>query len=352
MKKQCCLMIFITVLCMLTACGGQKAAETAGGSQTAAGAAEAAGAVTGWTRQGYFQDENENTMWILPSEDEEHPGWSVGCMLGEDLHGWYIQQEGDTLHGTIVPDYEEGEFIVTVSEEGEDGVQLAVDGGETYHFAPMDMPEATIFVSVNVEGNGCIAYTEGEETPEVDKEYPFQSAQINLAEPAVHTILAWPKPGWKFVKWTKDGEDFSTEAQVTLELAETADYIAVFEEDEDYVSPYAGLEGSYVCDRARADVSFSEETAFVVVEWADSAAEGTRWDLIGEVDPETLTMHYDSGLMRKLTYNSDGDIEDETREYEDGTGTITFTKEGPGFTWHDDKSDREDMVFAFMPADE
>ena len=163
-------------------------------------------------------------------------------MLGEDMYGNYVEPEGSTLHGNIVPDYEEGEFIVTVSEEGEEGVLLTVDGGESYHFKVMDIPEATIFVHVTTEGNGMIAYKEGEEVPEIDPEYPYQSAQINLAEPAVYTLLAQAAEDWSFVKWTKDGADYSTEPQITLELSESTDLVAVFafedgQDEMEYLSP-------------------------------------------------------------------------------------------------------------------
>ena len=36
---------------------------------------------------------------------------------------------------------------------------------------------------------------------EIDEEYPYQSAVINLAEPTTYTLLAWPEAGWQFVKW-------------------------------------------------------------------------------------------------------------------------------------------------------
>ena len=95
----------------------------------------------------------------------------------------------------------------------------------------MNLPDATIFVSVNTEGLGNIDYAEGEAVPEVDPDYPYQSAQINLAEPATYTLLAWTTEGYHFVKWTRNGEEFSTEAQITLLLDESADFVAVFEAD-------------------------------------------------------------------------------------------------------------------------
>ena len=218
MKKLLALLLTMLMVCSLVACGGSKQGND--------------GFV--WTRTGTYEDGNENYLIVTASDTEEYPGWSVMCTLGEEMHGWFIQQEGNTLHGNLTSEYEEADdFIVTISEEGEDGLQMVVEGGDTYHFTPMDLPDATIFVHINTEGIGAIEYAEGEETPEFDPEHPYQSAQINLAEPTTYTFLATSyEEGWQFVKWTKDGQDYSTDAQITLELAESADYIAVFEPTE------------------------------------------------------------------------------------------------------------------------
>lgn len=332
MKKIISLLLCLLLVFGLAACSSSKQEEF------------------NWTREGTFQDENGNYLMIYLSEDIDHPGWSVGLYTEEETHGWFLMPgEGNTLHGNLVPDYEEGEFIVTVSEEGEDGVMVEVEGGETYHFVPMDMPDATIFVSINTEGMGSIDYAEGEEAPEHDEEYPFQSAQINIAEPATYTILATPSMGWKFVKWTKNGEDLSTEALLTLELAESADLIAVFEMDEDWVNPLAFLEGDFVCDRANANVSVTDEDVFVTIDWANSATEVARWDIIGQVDPDTLELAFEYCTKRNLVFNDAGEITDETTEYENGTGTIVFHEDGSGFTWSDDQSGYTDLAFERLP---
>lgn len=216
MKKPICLLLSFLLIFSLAACakqeqGGEEAGE--------------------WTREGYFTDADDNFLNIQTSPYDEYPGWYVGCMLGEDMYGWVIQQEGNTLHGSIMPEYEDGEFIVTVTEEGEDGVLLTTEAGDTYHFTPYDMPEATIFVNINTEGFGRIAYAEEGGELELDDEYPYQSAVVNLAESAVYELGAKADEGWKFVKWTKNGEDFSAEPILTVTLNESADYIAVFEEE-------------------------------------------------------------------------------------------------------------------------
>ena len=212
------LILIVAMACMLfAACGGGKSEKDE------------------WTREGYFTNEDENMLSVMYMEDVDDPGWYVGFMNGEntsdDSYGGIVEVENGTLHGTLNSFGPNGDLVITVSEEGEDGLMAVVEGGEEYHFTPMDMPDATIIVHVNTEGDGNIEYAEGETTPEINEEYPYLSAQINLAGPETYTFLAWPAEGYKFVKWTKNGEDFSEEAQITVALEESADFVAVFEEE-------------------------------------------------------------------------------------------------------------------------
>lgn len=228
MKKKLCGVLALVMLLSLCACGQTPAAKPA---ETAAPVEEAAE----WIREGYFMDEKENMLSVTWMDDVADPGWYVGVMLGEDLiedsYGGTLLQEGSALQGSLTSSGSKPAITVTLTEEGDKGLQLTLEGGETYHFVEMELPDATIFVSINTEGSGNIDQTEGEEPPEIDPEHPFQSAQINLGEPATYTFVAWPNEGNVFVKWTKNGEDFSTEPQVTVLLEESADYVAVFEAD-------------------------------------------------------------------------------------------------------------------------
>ncbi len=365
MKKWISILLALCLLLALAACGGAEQntpAPTEAPAATEAPATEAPAAETPipeepalWTREGFFGDENEYMLSVTWMEDVEEPGWYVGCMLGEDWSedswGGILPQEGNSLKGTLPSAGSKDPLTVTLTEEGEDGLMLEVEGGETYHFTPRDIPKATIFVTINVEGGGIIDYAEGEEAPESAPEYPFQSAVINLAEPKIHTFAAWPKAGNLFVKWTKNGEDLSADAQITLLLDESADYIAVFEEDPDWQDPVLAHAGDYQCGRAHAQVtSFGEGRAFIVVEWGSSAWELTRWILVGELDTETGTIRYTDGTKSNLTYDDSGEATEEETVYTDGTGTIVFNGDGT-FTWHEDQSGNgEDMVFERIPA--
>ena len=337
MKKTICLLLAVCMLFALTACGKQAEPE-----------------IKDWTRQGFFLDENENYLSVTWMDDVDEPGWYVGVMLGEDLMedswGGMLPQEGNSLHGTLPSSGSKGDLTVTITEEGEDGLLLAVEGGETYHFKGGELPTATIVVNVNTEGWGNIAYAEGEDTPEIDTEYPFQSAYIGLAEPAVHTFVAWPQAGNVFVKWTKNGEDYSTEPQFTALLDESADYVAVFAEDPDWLNPVTIFAGEYQCDRAHANVQDAGfEDAWITIRWGSSAWELTQWDIFGTIDADTMTISYSGCTMSNLVYDDDGELKSQETVYEGGTGTIVFNGDGT-FTWHEDQSESgEDLVFERLP---
>ena len=352
-KKGLCLLLAAVFVCTLAACTKNEVKRKEG--------AETEEGPFVWTRTGYFTDEDGDLVSVNWNEDGDEPGWYVGIMLGDTIAGCVLPLEENALHGNVNGwDEDADPMLVTVTEYGADGIKLVVDGGKTYRLTPYELPKATIFVSVNTEGWGSIDYAEGGEAP-AREDYAYQSAQINLAEPTEYTLIAWPDEGWAFEKWTKDGEDYSAEPVVTVLLDESADFVAVFVEDEgaadeteDGQNIVMNFIGPYVCDRARATVECEgAQDARVVIEWADSVSSLTRWILVGTLDEETLTVQYTDGIKSVVVFESDGSVSSEAVEYADGTGTITFTENGT-FLWHEDQSDRtEDLVFegSFEPEE-
>ena len=357
MKKTVCVLLAACVLLALAACGGKNPGTPASASDLpdAPVVVTPEAAPADWTREGYFGDEDGHMLSITWMDDVDEPGWYVGCLLGEDwiedAWGGILPQEGASLRGELPSSGEKDPIRVTVSEEG-DGILLEVEGGDAHHLTPMDMPDAAILVSINTDGWGNIEYAPGAEAPEIDKEYPFQSAQINLAEPETYTFVAWPDAGSRFVKWTKDGEDFSTDATVTLTLSASADYVAVFEEDPEWQNPVMNFIGDYVCDRARAHVEcFAFDEAWITIDWSSSYNELARWDIVGRFDEETMKVEYTGCTKSIIVYDADGEIESQEPEYENGTGTITFSYDDLSFVWHEDQSESgEDMVFEWAPV--
>ena len=227
MKKTLALIMALIMCLSLAACGGAGSGSGSGESAEE------------WTRQGYFENEEGDMLYILPGDPEVgQDGWIVGLMFASgEMHGDVIRQEGSSLHGNLTNKYLEGEpdYIVTVSEEGEDGIFLEVEGGESYHFTPMEMPEILYTMTINTEGLGEIAYAEeGVMDLRFDDEFPSQSAYVNMEKAGSYTIGAREnEEGWKFVKWTKNGEDFSEEPIVEVYVDEDSDFVAVFEYAEE-----------------------------------------------------------------------------------------------------------------------
>ena len=91
---------------------------------------------------------------ISPSTDEEHEGeWAVTAMMGDEFHGWFLKQEGESLHGNLDTEYDDydGDYIVTISEEGEDGLMMEVEGGEDFSTdseITVDVAEDVEFIAV------------------------------------------------------------------------------------------------------------------------------------------------------------------------------------------------------------
>lgn len=187
-----------------------------------------------WSREGYFEDGNGNAVSVTNMSDTDTPDWYVGCLFGEDYMedswGGTVTQAADTLQGSLPSASDKADISVVIREGEDDDLVLSVEDGNEYVFHPVELPEATIIVNIYTSGRGMIADGEGDETPEIDPEWPYQSAYIGLDEPATYTFAAAPEEGSSFVKWTKNGKDFATEPIITLNLDESAEYIAVFED--------------------------------------------------------------------------------------------------------------------------
>jgi hypothetical protein len=85
-----------------------------------------------------------------------------------DVHGWFLEQKGETLSGNLNSEIDDtdSDYIVTISEEGENGLMMEVEGGETYHFTMKETPDYIALLKINTDGMGTIAY--GPEGSEVE----------------------------------------------------------------------------------------------------------------------------------------------------------------------------------------
>ncbi|MBQ3482226.1 MAG: hypothetical protein IJH48_07925 [Oscillospiraceae bacterium] len=348
MKKMICLLLAVCMLLSLAACGAPAPKQETTASPPEQAAAE-------WTRQGYYFDELGNMLSVTRMDDVDDPGWYVGFMNGEDFiedaYGGMLPQEGNTLHGALPSSGSKPDITVTVSEEGENGLLLVIEGGESYHFTVMEMEAPLATLWVNTEGYGSFSCVEEGDDSEVDTN--TTSLQYGLAEPTSYLLTAYPGEDWYFVKWTLNGEDYSTQEQITIEVGEDTDIVAVFDfAGSDGQNPVMNFIGSYQCDRANALVEcIGDDGAQITIKWGGSAWELAQWDIVGRLDLDTLTVDYTGCTKSILVYDDSGELKSREVEYEDGTGSIVFHDDG-SFTWHEDQADREDMLFEWLPVAE
>lgn len=216
MKKILALLLVLVMLTALAACGKAASVES-----------------KEWTRSGFFEDEHGYMLSVTWMELDDESGWYAGFMYGPDpiadSYGGMLKQDGNSLKGELASSGDMIDVVVTISEEGEDGLLLVVENGATCHFKPMELEEAPIGVSINTDGYGFLNVLTDGDTYETADDFSSTSVILSLYEPATYTLSAKGGDDWVFVKWTKDGELLSTEPEITVVFDESADYIAVFE---------------------------------------------------------------------------------------------------------------------------
>lgn len=122
------------------------------------------------------------------------------------------------------------------------------------------------------------------------------------------------------------------------------------EAEESGQNPVMNFVGHYGSYRANMFVECEgEDEAKITVSWAGSAAELGQWEMSGALDTDTLTVAYDDCKKTDLVFNEDGEVEQETVEYENGTGRIIFHDDGElTLTWEDDQEHIADgSVFTY-----
>ena len=95
--------------------------------------------------------------------------------------------------------------------------------------ADSETSAGSITLRINTEGNGQISYEYQGGRIDFNDEQPYQSAIVNFESPAEIKIAAKADAGWKFVKWTLDGNDYAQSEEIFVFVAESAEYKAVFE---------------------------------------------------------------------------------------------------------------------------
>ena len=117
MKRLVSVVVMALLACLLAGCSGEAAP---------------------WSRVGSYTDPSGNFLSVTQSDDKDQEGFYVGILVNNQSYGAVIAQEGDALSGTLVSGDEGEDITVTVKEEDEEGLELAIEGGDTYHLTPIE----------------------------------------------------------------------------------------------------------------------------------------------------------------------------------------------------------------------
>lgn len=124
--------------------------------------------------------------------------------------------------------------------------------------------------------------------------------------------------------------------------------------EEDGQNPVMNFVGNYQCDRAGIFISAEGmEDASATVTWGSSVNENSTWTMSGKFDSDKLSFDYENCVRTDYIYSDDGEVQDQTEVYTDGTGTIQFAEgeDGLELTWTDNKENMaEGMVFIYTGA--
>ena len=83
-------------------------------------------------------------------------------------------------------------------------------------------------VFANIEGFGQVSIAEEGAAPAFDPDFPTQSAGVSREVGSSVTVAAKPDEGWKILKWTKNGENIGSDAEITFTLEEDTNLVVTF----------------------------------------------------------------------------------------------------------------------------
>ena len=144
------------------------------------------------------------------------------------------------------------------------------------------------------------------------------------------TITAVAATNYKFVNWTKDGAEVSTENPYTFAVTESATYVANFVEKTTYTInvTYDNIMGTVTGDGSYYEgtevmLTATAKGGYVFVNWSDGNTDETRTFTAGVDMPETLTANFKVAVPRAWAYD--------LRKGEDGENyTFTFKTTSAG----------------------
>lgn len=184
-----------------------------------------------------------------------------------------------------------------------------------------------------------------------NNEWGIVSGGGTFEEGETATITATAATNYKFVNWTKEDAEVSTENPYTFAVIESATYVANFEEitkytinvtimDDEKMGTVEGA-GTYY-EGTEVTLTAKANAGYVFVDWSDGNTDESRTFTAGVDLPETLTANFKVAVPRAWAYDLRLDADTDPANYiftfnttSAGTATLNFKyKEGTIFYTH------------------
>lgn len=184
-----------------------------------------------------------------------------------------------------------------------------------------------------------------------NNEWGIVSGGGTYEENETATLSATTATNYKFVNWTKDGTEVSTENPYTFAVTESATYVANFEEITKYTINVTIMDdakmgtvegaGTYY-EGTEVTLTAKANAGYVFVDWSDGNTDESRTFTAGVDLPETLTANFKVAVPRAWAYDLRLDADTDPANYiftfnttSAGTATLNFKyKEGTIFYTH------------------
>lgn len=239
-------------------------------------------------------DEFEGAIWYVDDNREEY--FSGEMVEGETYYAaiWFWYEEGYHFSEDVNVIVNSGELLCSSKNIYGDGSLCAI--------VPVTIPAKdveTYLMNIYTSGDGKVGCALSGD--ELDG-YHDNIIENFIPSGTTYTLYSQPGNGCSFVKWTKNGEDYSEGATITVTITEDVEYVAVFAMDNvesNYYTVTFELNGGTFKDDV--DNPIEVEEGLSVTKPSDPTKTGFTFD----------GWYLDSDFKTKYDFN-EGILEDKT----------------------------------------
>ncbi|MBQ7614779.1 MAG: hypothetical protein IJU77_07005 [Butyrivibrio sp.] len=141
---------------------------------------------------------------------------------------------------------------------------------------------------------------------------------------------------------TAQGQETGSQGQAAETAGNAAEDTQEAAQEND--SQAVDFEGHYYAGKGDLSITnMGDGNCLIVVSWGNSAAEHSEWGMSGIYDESAKTITYSDCVKHDITFNENGEVENDVTVYTDGTGNIKIV-DGSTIIWTDDKEHIADDV--------